>query len=195
MFIIAGLGNPGEEYASTRHNVGRMVLETLRKKADLDAWEEKDKYAALVSEGKIGKEKILLLEPETFMNRSGKSLVPLVTSEKKAEQLIVVHDELDLPLGTMRIVFDRGPGGHRGVESIVRALKTERFVRVRIGISPTTPSGKLKKPKGEKAVGDFILGAFKPSEEIVLKKILKKAAEAIEMIVTEGRGKAMGEFN
>ena len=98
------------------------------------------------------------------MNKSGLAVKPIITSKKKAEALIVIHDDLDLPIGKFKISFNKSSGGHRGVESIIKAIKTEAFTRVRIGISPATPSGKLKKPKGEKDVGDFILGEFKKAK-------------------------------
>ena len=195
MHFIIGLGNPGEEYENTRHNTGRIVLEAFRKKAGFSEWENDKKLRALVSAGKIGKEKAVLVMPETFMNKSGTSAATLIKSKKAAEQLIVVHDDLDLPLGSMKISFNRGSGGHKGIESIKRAIKTEAFVRVRIGISPATPSGKLKKPKGDKAVGDFILGKFKPKETEEIKKVSKKVIEAIEVLIAEGREKAMSVFN
>ena len=195
MHYIVALGNPGEEYKNTRHNVGRVILEEFFKKNYFSEWTIDKKLKALSSEGKIGKEKVLLIEPETFMNKSGLSVQSIITNKKKAEGLIVIHDDLDLPIGKFKISFNKSSGGHRGVESIIKIIKTEAFVRVRIGISPTTSSGKLKKPKGEKDVGDFILGKFKKSEIETLKKISKKVAKVLEMIITEGREKAMGEFN
>ena len=194
-YIIVGLGNPGEEYVNTRHNVGRMMLESFAKKNDFSDWEKSGKLNALSSEGKVGKEKVQLVEPETFMNKSGASVAPLIKSAKAAEKLIVVHDDLDLPFGRMKISFNRGPGGHRGLESINKAIKTEAYIRVRIGICPTTPSGKMKKPIGEEPVCDHILGQFKKTELEELKKISKRFNEALEMIITEGKDKAMGEFN
>ena len=101
-WIIVGLGNPGGEYRETRHNVGRLVVDAFAQKFDLPEWEEKAAWKALVSQGEIGKEKVLCVEPETFMNNSGKSLVPLVASTKQAGQLVVIHDDLDLPLGTWK---------------------------------------------------------------------------------------------
>ena len=194
-YIIAGLGNPGEEYKNTRHNAGRIVIEQFRKKAGFSEWENDKKLRALVSEGKIGKSKVFLVEPETFMNKSGSSIGMLVKSKKTAESLVVIHDDLDLALGKWKISFNRGSGGHRGVESIIRAIKTEGFVRVRVGISPTTPSGKLKKPHGEKLIDDFIVNDFKDKEMEVIKKVSKKLSNALEMLVTEGREKAMSVFN
>ncbi|PIR58176.1 MAG: hypothetical protein COU71_00085 [Parcubacteria group bacterium CG10_big_fil_rev_8_21_14_0_10_38_31] len=133
--------------------------------------------------------------PETFMNKSGLSLKPVITSKKKAQFLVVMYDDLDLALGTFKISFNRGSGGHRGVESIVRTLKTKEFVRIRAGISSATPKGKVKKPIGEKKVVDFIIGDFKPKELEVLKKVSKNIHEALEMIVAEGYQKAMSVYN
>lgn len=194
-YVIAGLGNPGDEYEGTRHNVGRMVVEKFAKKHELSDWKA-DKYTkALVAKGKVGKESVVAVLPETFMNNSGKAVAPLVKSAKQAEKLVVVYDDLDLPLGTLKISFDRGSGGHRGLESIIKALKTRAFVRVRVGVSPTTPSGKLRKPAGEDAVIKFILGKFSAKETEVLKKVIKRASDAVELVVTEGREHAMGDIN
>lgn len=194
-YIIVGLGNPGKECEGTRHNTGRFVVELFREKENFPEWSHDKKINALVSEKKIKKEYVRLVLPETFMNKSGASVAPLVKNKKQAERLVVVHDDLDLPIGSFRIVFNRGSGGHRGVESVKRAVKTEGFIRVRIGISPSTPSGKLKKPKGEKIINGFILGVFKPKEMELLKKTMKKVGEALEMIVGEGKERAMNEFN
>ncbi len=205
-FIIAGLGNPGEEYRETRHNTGRIILDSFRKKYNLEDFKENQKLKALTTEGKIkipekekakkNKEvKVLLIEPNNFMNRSGASLAPLVTSEKKAQELIVIYDDLDLALGTMKISYNRSAGGHRGLESIIKAIKTEAFIRIRVGISPATPSGKLKKPKGEDAVEKHIIGPFKKPELEAVQKISKDVAAALEVILTGGFAKAMGEYN
>ncbi|MEK7558472.1 MAG: aminoacyl-tRNA hydrolase [Patescibacteria group bacterium] len=195
-YIIVGLGNPGDEYLNTRHNTGRIVLEYFRKKNNFSNWESDKKLEALVSYGRMPSVKgIILVEPESFMNKSGVSIAPLVKSKKAAESLIVIHDDLDLPIGSYKISFNRGSGGHKGVESIIRAVKTEGFVRVRVGISPVTPSEKIKKPKGEKAIDDFILGNFKDKESEILKKVSKKICDALIMIISEGRQKAMSVFN
>jgi PTH1 family peptidyl-tRNA hydrolase len=118
-----------------------------------------------------------------------------VKSIKAAERLIVVSDDLDLPLGKVKLSFNRGSGGHKGIESIARALKTKRFTRIRIGVSPTTATGKLRKPTGEKEVVAFILARFKTHEMDELKKIFKKVGGAIESIVSEGPERAMNRFN
>ncbi len=173
--VIFGLGNPGAEYEQTRHNLGARVLA---------AFQEKNQN-----------KKLILLSPTTFMNRSGDAVAKVIKSKKAAANLIIVHDDLDLPLGRFKISFGRGSGGHKGVESIIKKLKTRDFIRLRVGIVPTTPSGKLKKPAGEKAVIDFILGKFKPPEKAKLKKLMPKLIEALEALSTAGLPTAMNKFN
>lgn len=196
MHYIVGLGNPGEEYKLSRHNTGRIALGDLVKIGEM---EKNKKLNALVDEINLpagrGKEKITVIMPETYMNKSGNSLKPLIVSKKRAENLIVVHDDLDLPLGRFKISFGSGSGGHKGVESIMRAIKTKDFVRIRVGISPVTPGGKIKKPESKK-MGDFILGNFTPKEQAIIKKVSKKIIPmAIGTIIIEGREKAMNLFN
>src|SRR3989344_2338451 len=203
-WIIVGLGNPGEEYENTRHNVGRMALEHFAKTHDLPALMEDPegkqasygagrKKLASVSKGKIGKEMVVLVAPDTYMNKSGNAVDKYVKSKKAAERLIVVYDDLDLPLGTMKVSFDRGSGGHKGLESVIRAVKTKKFTRVRIGISPTTAAGKTKKPGGDKEVLDFILTKFRPTEMELLRRVFKKSSDALSAIVLEGPMRAMNE--
>lgn len=194
-YLIVGLGNPGEEYANTRHNAGRMIVEAFRKKNDFPEWTTDKTLKVRVSKGAWGKDKVILLQPDNFMNVSGKSVAPLVKNAKDAERTIVVYDDLDLPLGGMKISFNRSSGGHKGVESIIKAIKTREFARLRIGICPTSPSGKLKKPKGDDALLDFIVGPFKKAELDDLKKVTKKGAESLALILEEGREIATGKVN
>src|SRR3989344_192452 len=112
MYIVVGLGNPSAKYAKTRHNTGRMAADNVR-----------DKVSG-----------IKVFVPDTFMNKTGSAVAKVVKSKRAAEKLIVIYDDLDLPLGTMRISYNRGSGGHKGLESIIRALKTREFIRIRIGI-------------------------------------------------------------
>ena len=190
-YIIAGLGNPGEEYENTRHNTGRIMIEHFRKANDFPEWKEDNKNKALVSkEGGV-----LLLEPNNFMNNSGKSVAPFVKTLKAAEKTIVIYDDIDLPLGVIKISFNRSSGGHNGLGSIIKSLKTQEFVRVRVGVSKMSAKGVAKKPKGEGAVLKFLLGAFKKDEMLELKKVAKRVNDALLAIMNEGREKAMGEFN
>ncbi len=177
MKIVAGLGNLGNEYENTRHNTGRIMVGMIEKKLE------------------NSKQKIKFLLPDTFMNNSGKAVAPLIKTKKDLKDFVVVYDDIDLPLGKIKISFNRSSGGHNGLNSVIKALKSEEFLRIRIGISSATPKGAVKKPKGEKAVINFILGKFKKPELEILKKLSKKVAEAVETIFSEGKEKAMSLYN
>lgn len=194
-WIIVGLGNPGEEYENTRHNAGRMAVEAFVKKQSLTDWKHDMKSKALISRGLVDGTAVVCVLPETFMNKSGLSVATFVKGEKAAERCIVVYDDLDMPLGSAKMSFNRGSGGHKGIESIARTLKTKAFWRVRIGISPVTASGKLRKPKGEEEVLEFILKTFKPSEITTLQGVFKKTTEALGRSVTDSPILAMNAFN
>ena len=193
-YIFVGLGNPGEEYENTRHNTGRMLLEWFGKPRDAE-WKGDKKLNAQVAKVKVGKKPVFLVLPETFMNNSGKSVKSLVTSLKLAEKLVVIYDDLDLPFGTSKISFNKSSGGHKGLESIIKAVKTEKFARVRVGISPTSPTGKMRKPQGDDAMTKVIMGKFKVEELSELKKLSKKVGLALETFVSDGLEKAMTGFN
>ena len=193
-YIFVGLGNPGEEYKNTRHNTGRILLDSFGKTLDAE-WKLDKKLNATTAKVKVGKTPVTLVLPETFMNNSGKAVKPLITSVKSAEKLLVIYDDLDLPFGTNKISFNKSSGGHRGLESIIKNIKTEKFARIRVGISPTTPSGKIKKPKGEEAVTKVILGKFKEEELTQIKKLSKKTNEALETFVKDGLERTMTSFN
>lgn len=193
-WTIAGLGNPGVDYAGTRHNVGRDVLMTIAKKEGISEFKIDKKIHAQVAKGTLFGKKALLLLPDTYMNNSGGAFKGLISSKKDGEKLVVLQDELDLPIGVVKLSFGSGSGGHKGIDSIHKVLKTRDFVRIRIGISPSTPSGKTKKPDAEKIV-DFVLGTFRPAEEEKLKKVRKTVAEALELLLTSGRSAAMNQIN
>lgn len=175
MFYIIGLGNPGKEYENSRHNTGKNAVKFFAKKNEA--------------------KNLKIIESGEFMNNSGRAVAKVIKSKKVAQTLIVVYDDLDLAVGTIKISYNKSSGGHNGLESVIKAIKTQEFTRVRIGIAPTTPSGKIKKPDGEKKVLDFILGKFTPKESEILKKVFKKSAEAIECLATEGRDRTMNQFN
>ncbi len=199
-FIIVGLGNPGSEYENTRHNTGRILLEAFRQAQDFPEWSFDKKLKALVSVGQLATCNLQLILPETFMNKSGDAMkniqdlrFKIQAKKKEISNLAVIHDDLDIPFGKFKISWSKSSGGHRGVESIIKAVKTESFVRIRVGISPTTPSGKMRKPHGEVAVDKHILGKFSPGQLATLKKLSKSISDALVTIVAEGREKAMSQ--
>lgn len=193
-YYIVGLGNPGTEYEGTRHNTGRMIVHYAAEKSGAELLLDK-KSAAQVGIGKIGKDKSTFIVPDTFMNKSGKAVAYFVKSPKAAEKLIVIYDDFNLPLGKIRISYNRSSGGHNGLESVIRAVKTEAFVRIRVGVSPATAKGVAKVPHGEAAIEKFILGSFKPAEQKVMKKTAATVLEALTCIITESREKAMSIYN
>lgn len=175
-YILMGLGNPGEEYKNTRHNTGRLAVTVFMAGSKLAS-------------------KIKIIVPDTFMNLSGKAVKGVIKSKKMAESLVVVRDDLDLPLGRVKMVFNRGMGGHKGAESVKRAVGTEGFIQIKVGISPATPKGKVKKVVGDDKVEKLILSDFKPAEKLVLKKVFKKITSGLEVLIKEGREAAMNELN
>lgn len=184
--VIVGLGNPGKEYEKTRHNAGRLAVELLAKQEGADAFVPNKTAKALVAKGTVGGEKAVLVLPETMMNLSGKAVSAFIKTPKAAKNLLVVHDDLDLPLGTIKMVVGRGSGGHRGVESVMRAVKSKDFARIRIGVAPLGKKNQAKKLKDEEKVIRHVIGSFKSAEMLTLQKVLKKAAEAARLFATEG---------
>ncbi|TSC74112.1 MAG: peptidyl-tRNA hydrolase [Parcubacteria group bacterium Gr01-1014_33] len=184
--LIAGLGNPGKECISTRHNIGREIVEAFRKKMDMPEFRFEKKWNAQISEGKIGKVKIALLLPDTMMNNSGKALAPVMRFFKiKPADINLVHDDADIALGKCKLSFGKNAAGHKGVESVIRALKTNEFWRFRIGIA-----GKRDIP-AEK----LVLKKWAHDEMRIVKKIIAKTTDAIKETITEGPEKAMNEYN
>ncbi len=175
MKIIVGLGNPGTEYEHSRHNVGRILVSMVEKKM-------KDK-------------KINFVTLNAFMNNSGTAVASLIKTKKKLKDLVLIYDDIDLPIGKIKISFNKNSGGHNGLKSIIKKLKSKEFLRIRVGIAPVTPSGKIRKPKGEKAVLKFLLGNFKKSELETIKKLSKKIEKILEIIVSESKDKAMSLYN
>jgi PTH1 family peptidyl-tRNA hydrolase len=184
--VIIGLGNKGGEYEKTRHNAGRDAAMLVVKQEGFEQPIFNKTANALVSKGAIKGENTTIVLPETMMNLSGKSVGAFIKTPKAAKNLLIIHDDLDLPLGTIKMVFARGSGGHKGVESIMRAIKTEEFARIRIGISAAGKKNQAKKVQGEEKVIKMVIGKWKPSEEVVVKKVFKKVAEAVHLLASDG---------
>lgn len=184
--VIIGLGNPGKEYEATRHNAGRDAVLLLAKEEGFEDFKVNKTAKALVTKGAIGGENVAFVLPETMMNLSGKAVSAVVKSKAAAKKLLVIHDDLDLPLGVTKMVFGRGSGGHKGVESIMRAIKTKDFARLRIGISGAGKKNQAKKVRGDEKVVKHVIGKWKPSDAAAVKKVLKKSAEAARLFVSSG---------
>ncbi len=196
MKMIVGLGNPGVDYEDTRHNIGFMVIDKLAREIGRDtlAWTEDMKRMAYVA--KVGD--VLLVKPVTFMNNSGEAVKKLVEFYKiEPSDIWVIHDDLDLPMGKIRIRERGGTAGHNGVESIMNHLGTDKFLRFRLGIGRGKED--LKKGTdqnmGHRNVITFVLSRFTQSEAGDLKKLIKHAVEAIRMTLVDGVDKTMNRFN
>ncbi len=184
MYIIAGLGNPGKRYENTRHNVGFMAVDALAAKHDIDV--TKLKFKALVGEGRINGKKVLLVKPQTFMNLSGDSLSQIVNFYKcEHENLIVVYDDLDIGLGSIRIRQKGSAGTHNGMRSVVESLAFTDFPRIRIGIGDF----------GKKDIIDFVIGDFAKEEKDVISTSLSQVVKALECFVESGIDLAMNRYN
>lgn len=198
-YILAALGNPDDPYKFTRHNAGRIVLDHVVNACG-GAWtydKLSNSYAAKISLSLPDVKKhvsVVCVKPETFMNNSGVAVKKFIKSKADADKLVVLHDELDIGLGALKISYDRGAGGHRGVESIISHIKTTAFTRVRIGISPMGAKG-VKKPIGNEKVEKHILKDFKDDELSELKRVSKTVHTLLATLVIKGRVDAMNEFN
>lgn len=170
-------------------------MEHIAKEYGGDEFRFNKKINARVTEGKIGKEKVTFVEPETFMNKSGSAIALLVKSVKAADKLVVIYDDFNLPLGRIKISYNRSSGGHNGLESVIKAVKTEAFTRIRIGVAPANAKGEAKTPHGEDKINKFILGKYKDEEMKAIKKAAKLATEGVEMMIKESREKAMSVLN
>jgi peptidyl-tRNA hydrolase, PTH1 family len=184
--LIVGLGNPGIEYQFTPHNLGFLVVDRIATERGVEI--RNRQCRALTARMQVGDEWVLLAKPETYMNLSGVSVRELVAEcETKPESdLIVIQDELDFPLGTLRIHTRRSSAGHNGIESIIGALGTQDFLRIRIGVAP-----ERKVEDGQK----YLLSPFRKADLTVVDGILDTAAEAVKAILTEGPAAAMNRFN
>ncbi len=185
--LVVGLGNPGREYASTRHNVGWMALDELARRAAADAW--KKKFSGEWTRGTLGGRACVFLRPETYMNESGRSVQPAAAFfHVEPRDIVVLHDELDLPFGEVRLKLSGGHAGHNGLRSLLQHLGTPDFARVRVGIG-RPPAGF----RGE--VADFVLSAFDGVERASVPDVVAKAAACVERVIAVGLERAMNEAN
>lgn len=185
MKIIVGLGNPGNEYAKTRHNVGFMLIDALAEHLNITLW--KDKFNAQIAEGRIGAEKILLVKPQTYMNNSGEAVGPLMRWYKlKPEDIVVAHDDMDIPAGTIRIRKKGSSGGHNGIKSLISHIGSENFARVRLGIGRPLPGWSVVK---------HVLAPFPAEDKAEVDKAIDYLIPAVECIVSDGLDIAMNKYN
>ncbi|MCX6718142.1 MAG: aminoacyl-tRNA hydrolase [Candidatus Staskawiczbacteria bacterium] len=187
MIIIIGLGNPGKQYKNTRHNVGFMAVDSFAEKNNFPEFKLNKKFNSLVSEGIIEEEKILLAKPQTFMNNSGSAVKSLIRNSKFEirNSIVVVHDDIDLPVGKIKIVQERGSAGHKGVESIIKSIGNNGLVRFRIGIAGNKKTDAMK----------VVLKNFSAEEKKTLDETIEKITEALDMFIKEGLEKTMNKFN
>jgi peptidyl-tRNA hydrolase, PTH1 family len=191
--LIVGLGNPGDEYRFTPHNAGFLAVDRIAEDCGVVVTNRRGR--ALTAKAKLAGQDVLLVKPETYMNLSGLSVAALIREfeiEVPSDGLIVLHDELAFPLGTLRINERGSGGGHNGVKSILGTLGTEEWIRIRIGVGkPPLEDGREVKAGGS----DYLLSPMRKQELAVLDEVLDRAKSAVEMVLTKGVGAAMNEFN
>ena len=186
-FLIVGLGNPGPDYARTRHNAGFMLADQLaaRWKA---AWSGQRRFQAQIARLEDSDRRVILCKPETYMNASGETVGPLAAYFKiSLEKILVVVDDADLPLGELRLRPGGSSGGHHGLESIEQHLGSRDFARLRIGIG--------RDPGGARQIAGYVLSSFRSEELALVEKVLQTAAEQVECWLASGAGPAMNKFN
>ncbi len=188
MLLIAGLGNPGPRYQATRHNIGFRLVDELARQAGLGSSSFRERFHGEIASAQLGSAELLLLKPQTFMNDSGRSVQAACAFYKiKPADLIVAHDELDLPFGDVRLKKGGGDGGNRGVRSVSGALGPD-YIRIRLGIGRPPPDF-----RGDPA--DFVLQAFALAEQAGVDQMLTRAAEAVSLVTSLGLEKAMNRIN
>jgi len=196
MILIVGLGNPGKKYENTRHNIGFMVVDELARKllpAGGNPWKMNRKFNSQLLITNYQLRQIILAKPQTMMNASGFAVQTLITNyQLPITNLWVIHDDLDLPLGKIKIVKNRGSAGHHGVDSIIEALKSADFVRIRVGIGY---GGKISVREKPREIEDWVLKNFEGKEAVEANKAVQKAKEIIEFALKNGLDKAMNYYH
>jgi PTH1 family peptidyl-tRNA hydrolase len=186
MWLVVGLGNPGVQYALTRHNIGFMALDLLAQGLGNPPWREE--HRALTCKLKLDDTPVLFAKPMTYMNKSGESVQALLNFYKiSVENLIVIHDEVDFPFAQMKIHKNRSAGGNNGIKSISEILGTQDYTRLRLGIG--------RPPHPEMQVADYVLQKFSAEEQSALPEFLNKAGDAVEALIFDGLSKASTKFN
>ncbi|MFN7140531.1 MAG: aminoacyl-tRNA hydrolase [Limisphaerales bacterium] len=187
-FLIVGLGNPGREYARTRHNAGFLLIEKLAERWKVAGWAEERKFNARVTRVDRGGKRMILCQPQTYMNLSGESVGKLAEFYKIApQQILVLVDDADLPFGSIRLRKSGSSGGHHGLENIAAHLDSQEYPRLRIGIGRTQSN--------VREIRNYVLGEFGAAEAELLDKVLNRASDQIESWLDEGIEKAMNKFN
>ncbi len=185
MYVVVGLGNPGNKYENTRHNVGFDALDYLASRNNIQV--NKIKFKSLCGEGRIGDEKVILLKPQTYMNNSGVAVLDIYNFYKlPIENIIVIVDDVDIEFATIRIKRKGSGGTHNGLKSIIYQLGSEKFPRVKVGVG---------NPCGEQDLANYVLGKFSQNERKYVNKAIKKAVLGVETIIIEGIDEAMNQFN
>jgi PTH1 family peptidyl-tRNA hydrolase len=186
MHLIVGLGNPGQKYSLNRHNIGFMACDYWLKSLGSSGYREEHK--ALTKKFKIENTEVLLAKPQTYMNLSGQSVLSLMNFYKiPKENLLVLHDDIDLPFGSMKIQYNRGPGGQNGVKNISELFGNNEYARLKLGVG--------RPAHADFAIADYVLGNFPKEEAVLLDQFLDKATDAIECFIFEGLNKASTNFN
>lgn len=185
MFLIVGLGNPGDKYERTRHNCGFLVIDELARRAGREL--RTPQCQSLTTKATLGGTETMLVKPQTFMNLSGVAVVGLMKKhEIKADNILIISDDVALPLGQLRLRQAGSAGGQNGLKSIIKEIGTQSFARLRVGIAPDHPIRNLS---------DFVLGEFSKSERVTLNEMILKAANAVEVLLQNGIAEAMSKYN
>lgn len=185
MKLLVGLGNPGDHYESTRHNIGFMIIDALAKEISIEVTKRKGK--SLLGQGHFGDSKVLLLKPQTYMNNSGEAVLETINFYKdRIEELIIIHDDLDLDFGQIRFKAGGGTGGHNGLKSITAMLASSDYDRLRVGISH---------PDNKNKVVNYVLNDFSKQEKDILSKIIKLSIDGLKLWCKHGIEKSMNQYN
>ncbi len=203
MILIIGLGNPGEKYKNTRHNIGFRIIDKFSKRNNFPEFEISQKFKSLITEKTLSHKKIIIAKPQTFMNESGKAVrkiinyrLPIVnkTSINKFsnENLIIIHDDIDIVLGKIRISQEKNSAGHKGIESIIKEIGTKNFTRFRVGIKTASSE---QRTANNIDVEKFVIQKFRKDEEEIIGGVIEKTIDAIAMYLEQGIDKTMNQYN